>query len=219
MMNQQKSRFALFFGNRGFFPASLIASARRRCAALRGLGHDVLMLDAEATRYGAVETPHEGEVLRQLPAPTPRQVRRRDPLPAQLRRRDRRGGRAAGRRRADLIQAYPDEFDKMAPGAAARLVLRQDLDHGRLPPVRGQVHSARNRTRFAPAPTRFKANIDEFDRVCRVVQRHQGHGGRRHRRAHHAVQDRAHRRGGPAAPRHHGRDLRSVGRLRPHAQR
>ena len=31
-------------------------------SALRGLGHEVLMLDAEATRYGAVETPLEGEV-------------------------------------------------------------------------------------------------------------------------------------------------------------
>ena len=46
-----KSTFALFFGNRGFFPASLIASARQEMKReLNNLGHAVLMLEAEATR-------------------------------------------------------------------------------------------------------------------------------------------------------------------------
>ena len=58
-----KTTFALFFGNRGFFPASLIASAREEMKReLNALGHEVLMLDTEATRYGAVETPQEGGV-------------------------------------------------------------------------------------------------------------------------------------------------------------
>ena len=62
MMN--KSAFALFFGNRGFFPASLQAEAREELPkVLRAAGHEVLMLDAEATRYGAVETPREGQVF------------------------------------------------------------------------------------------------------------------------------------------------------------
>ena len=62
-MTNQKTTFALFFGNRGFFPASLIAAAREEMSQLlKGLGHAVLMLDADATRYGAVETPREGEV-------------------------------------------------------------------------------------------------------------------------------------------------------------
>jgi L-fucose isomerase-like protein len=53
--------FALFFGNRGFFPESLIASARLEVAGrLRELGYGVLMMDEGATRYGAVETPEEG---------------------------------------------------------------------------------------------------------------------------------------------------------------
>ena len=59
----KKTTFALFFGNRGFFPASLIAGARQELRdALVALGHDVLMLDETATRYGAVETPQEGQV-------------------------------------------------------------------------------------------------------------------------------------------------------------
>ena len=81
----QKSRFALFFGNRGFFPASLIAGAREEMRReLNLLGHEVLMLDEGATRYGAVETPQEGALIRQFPAPEPGQVRRGDPQPAQL---------------------------------------------------------------------------------------------------------------------------------------
>src|SRR5512141_1117882 len=57
-LTMNKTTFALFFGNRGFFPASLIASAREEMRReLRALGHDVILLDAETTRYGAVETP------------------------------------------------------------------------------------------------------------------------------------------------------------------
>ena len=40
-----------------------------------------------------------------------------------------------------LIQAYPDELDKMGVGAARRL-LRQVLHHGRVLPVRDSVHGA-----------------------------------------------------------------------------
>jgi L-fucose isomerase-like protein len=59
----KKSTFALFFGNRGFFPATLIASGRKEMIPeLNGLGHYVLMTDVETTRYGAVETPQDGEV-------------------------------------------------------------------------------------------------------------------------------------------------------------
>jgi len=36
-------------------------------------------------------------------------------VPAELRRRDRRRGRPQARRRAILVQAYPDDLDKMAP--------------------------------------------------------------------------------------------------------
>ena len=40
-----KTTFALFFGNRGFFPASLLAEAREELPrVLKGMGHEVLML-------------------------------------------------------------------------------------------------------------------------------------------------------------------------------
>ena len=55
-IENEKTTFALFFGNRGFFPASLIAQAREELPrVLKEWGHDVLMLEEDATRYGAVE--------------------------------------------------------------------------------------------------------------------------------------------------------------------
>ncbi len=50
-----KTSFALFFGNRGFFPASLIASAREEMKReLNALGHEVMMLElrSHALRRG-----------------------------------------------------------------------------------------------------------------------------------------------------------------------
>lgn len=53
--------FALYFGNRGFFPETLIAGAREEMSqAVRQAGYTPLLLDADATRYGAVETREEG---------------------------------------------------------------------------------------------------------------------------------------------------------------
>ena len=62
-MKQKKSTFALFFGNRGFFPASLMDAARKELPrVLKSMGHDSIMLDVDATRHGAVETPAEGKL-------------------------------------------------------------------------------------------------------------------------------------------------------------
>ena len=56
-------KFALFFGNRGFMPAELIAGARKEMIkAVTDAGHQVLVMDENATRYGAVETREEGRI-------------------------------------------------------------------------------------------------------------------------------------------------------------
>ncbi len=53
--------FALYFGNRGFFPEVLVADARREVdEAVKKLGYKTLILDTSSTRYGAVETAEEG---------------------------------------------------------------------------------------------------------------------------------------------------------------
>ena len=56
-----KITFALYFGNRGFFPGGLIADARRELAqAVEKAGCNYIMMDEKATRFGAVETREEG---------------------------------------------------------------------------------------------------------------------------------------------------------------
>ncbi len=61
-MHNSKITFALYFGNRGFFPGEVIADARKEMieAVLKN-GFDYICMDEEKTRYGAVETRKEGQ--------------------------------------------------------------------------------------------------------------------------------------------------------------
>lgn len=60
-MKNLKSTFALYFGNRGFFPETLIAEARKELSeTLEKLGYGFLMMERSLTRFGAVESPEEG---------------------------------------------------------------------------------------------------------------------------------------------------------------
>ncbi len=57
----KKMTFALFFGNRGFMPAELLHDGREEMKqAVTNAGYDYLIMDEDATRYGAVETRDEG---------------------------------------------------------------------------------------------------------------------------------------------------------------
>ncbi len=165
----KKTTFALFFGNRGFFPASLIAGAREEMRReLNALGHEVLMLEDSATRYGAVETPQEGEVFANFL-------------------RENRGkfggvilclpnfgdenGAVAALQEAGVpiwIQAYPDDYDQMGPAT------RRDSFCGKLSIMDvfrqvGVKFTALKPHTVRPGSDKFRANIDEFDRVCQVV--------------------------------------------------
>ena len=168
-MPAKKTTFALFFGNRGVFPASLMSSARRELSrAIRKLGHKVITLDAEATCHGAVETPAEGEVYANFL-------------------RENRGkfagvilclpnfgdetGAVAALKEAGvpiLIQAEPDEMEKMAPEyrrdafcgkfSITDMFCQYGVPFTALPPH--VVH---------PDSPLFAENIDHFDRLCQVV--------------------------------------------------
>ena len=165
-----KSTFALFFGNRGFFPASLLAEAREELPrVLKALGHGVIMLDAGATRYGAVETPREGEVY----ANFLREHRGEyDGVILSLPNFGDETGAIAALRDADvpiLVQAYPDDMDRMAPE------VRRDAFCGKLSIMDvfhqyGLKFTALKPHVVSPSSDRFKANVDHFDRVCRVVR-------------------------------------------------
>lgn len=113
-MNSCRQTFALYFGNRGFFPESLIASARTEMVgALSKLGFDSLVLDAGATRYGAVETPEEGAVYARFLAQHRGAF---DGVVLCLPNFGDETGAIAALRDCGvpiLVQAYPDELDKM----------------------------------------------------------------------------------------------------------
>lgn len=166
-----KSRFALFFGNRGFFPASLIASAREEMAdALRKLGHETIMLDAQATRHGAVETPAEGAVYARFLKENEGKF---DGVILCLPNFGDENGAVAALKDAGvpiLVQAYPDELDKMAPE------LRRDSFCGKLSVMdvfyqNDIPFTALKPHTVSPSSVAFAAQVDYFDRVCRVVNR------------------------------------------------
>lgn len=167
-MSVKKTTFAVFFGNRAFFPGSLMAAAREELQkVLTGLGHEVLMLDAEATKFGAVQSPREGEVYANF-------LRKNEgkfggvilSLPNFG---DETGAIAALKDCGVpiLIQAYPDELDKMAPAtrrdsfcgkfSIMDVFFQYGLKFTILPP-----HTV------SPSSPRFAEQVDFFDRVCRV---------------------------------------------------
>ena len=63
-MTMKKTTFALFLGNRGTFPASLLKEAREEmCSSLNKLGHEVLIPPADTSESGAFEIPAEDAEL------------------------------------------------------------------------------------------------------------------------------------------------------------
>lgn len=168
-MASGKSRFALYFGNRGFFPGSLMESARTEVnKALKALGHETIMLDAGATRFGAVETPAEGEVYAKFLKANEGKF---DGVILSLPNFGDETGAVAALRDAGVpifVQAYPDDLDKMAPE------LRRDSFCGKMSVCDVFYQSGVQFTvlpphTVAPDSPRFAGNIDYFDRVCRVV--------------------------------------------------
>jgi len=166
----QKTTFAVFFGNRGFFPASLQAGARAEMLArLRKLGHKTLALEPDATRrHGAVETPAEGALFASFLA------RHRGAYGGVIvclpNFGDETGAIAALQDCGVpiLIQAYPDDLDKMAPA------VRRDAFCGKFSIMDvfvqyGLPFTVRPPHTVHPDDPAFAAQVDYFDRLCRVT--------------------------------------------------
>lgn len=168
-MTVSKTTFVLFFGNRGLFPASLISGARQELPnLLQHWGHATLMLDENATRYGAVETSREGEVFANF---LHHNRGKYGGVILCLPNFGDETGAVAALKEAGvpiLIQAYPDELDKMKPE------LRRDAFCGKLSIMDvfhqyGVPFTALKPHVINPDSDKFKTHIDYFDRVCRVV--------------------------------------------------
>jgi L-fucose isomerase-like protein len=168
-MKSIKTTFALYFGNRGFFPASLQAQARKELPeVLKALGHKVLMLPASATRYGAIETPAEGQLYANFLAEN--RGKFGGVILCLPNFGDETGAIAALKDCGVpiLVQAYPDEMDKLAPE------VRRDSFCGKFSIMDvfcqyGLRFTALKPHTVAPTSETFAANVDYFDRLCRVA--------------------------------------------------
>jgi L-fucose isomerase-like protein len=168
-MDTPKTTFALFYGNRAFFPASLIAEARTELPrVLAGLGHRTIALNPTATRYGAVETPGEGRTFAAFLAEHRGEF---GGVILSLPNFGDENGAVAALRDAGvpiLVHAWPDTLDRMQPE------VRRDSFCGKLSVMdvfgqNGLPFTALTPHVAAPASEAFRRNIDHFDRVCRVV--------------------------------------------------
>jgi L-fucose isomerase-like protein len=172
MTTKRKMTFGIVVGNRGFFPGHLANSGREEMiAAVESAGDKAIVLSAEDTKYGAVETfsdaircsdlfkKHAGEIdgiIVTLPNFG-----------------DERGVadtlRHAGLNVPILIQATPDRSDAMT------IATRRDSFCGKMSACNnlmqyGIPYSLTTLHTESPASPEFKADLEWFSAVCRIVK-------------------------------------------------
>lgn len=166
----RKMTFALYFGNRGFFPGELIASAREELAeACHRNGYDVLMMDEHLTRYGAVETIGEGALYAAF---LKEHAGEYDGIILSLPNFGDENGAAVALGEADvpiLVQAFPDDKDKMD------FAHRRDALCGKLAMCNvlrqmGIRYTLTEQFCVSPAEAAFDGELERFAAVCRVVK-------------------------------------------------
>lgn len=162
--------FALYFGNRGFFPETLIAGAREEMSqAVRQAGYTPLLLDASATRYGAVETREEGRVYAQF---LKEHAGEYDGVILCLPNFGDENGAIEALRDCGtpiLIQAYPDEMGKMdfehrRDAYCGKFSIEDVFTQYGLPFTVLEPHVVH------PLTPAFAQNLSDFAAVCRVVR-------------------------------------------------
>lgn len=169
MKQNKKQTFALYFGNRGFFPASLIASARDEvAAAVEKAGFDYLMPPSDMTRYGAVETKDEGLKYAEWLG---EHIGKYDGLIMSLPNFSDENGAVAAVRDCGVpifIQAYPDEigkmdFDHRRDSYCGKFSICDVFHQYKIPFTIMPPHVVH------PNTDAFAKNLSDFAAVCRVV--------------------------------------------------
>ena len=163
-------KFAIYFGNRGFFPGELVASAiadfKRVLAAN---GHEALIMEGAGTRYDAVETPEEGRKYAEFLAAHRGEY---DGVILSLPNFGDENGAVVALRDAGvpiLVQAYPDEPGQMD------FSHRRDSVCGKIAMcnvLRQAAIKYTLTTDFAESPDspQFAEDLRNFAAVCRVVK-------------------------------------------------
>jgi L-fucose isomerase-like protein len=165
----KKTTFALYFGNRGFFPETLIAGARRDMVeTLDKFGYDTLIMDENATPYGAVESPEDGEKYARF---LNNNRGKYDGVILCLPNFGDETGAISALEDAGvpiMIQAYPDELDKMGfdnrrDAFCGKFSIMDVFYQYGLPFTTYKPHTVH------PASETFTQHLKQFAAVCRVV--------------------------------------------------
>ena len=162
-------KFALYFGNRGFMPAELIEDAREDMKrAVSDAGYEYLIMDREATRYGAVETREEGRIYAKwLKA---HEGEYDGVILCQPIFIDENGAITALQDAGVpiLMQAYPDEIGKMdfahrRDAFCGKFSVTDVFEQYKVPYTVMMPHVVH------PLSEEFERNLHDFAAVCRVV--------------------------------------------------
>ncbi len=166
----KKQTFALYFGNRGFMPAELIEGARDDMVkAVTDAGYDYIMMDKDATRYGAVETRDEGRIyaawLKEHQGEFDGVILC---MPIFV---DENGAATALQDAGVpiLMQAYPDTIGKMdfkyrRDAFCGKFSVTDVFSQYKIPFTVLKPHVV------DPLTPAFRQNLDDFAAVCRVVK-------------------------------------------------
>lgn len=167
---REKMTFALFFVNRGFFPGEVIADARDEMKkALDNAGYGYICMDESLTRYGAVETIEEGMIYADFLAKNKGGY---DGVIVCMPNFGDENGASVALKDAGvpiLVQAYPDEIGKMdfahrRDAMCGKFALCNVLRQMKLP------YTLTKKFVVHPLSDEFKADLDNFASVCRVVK-------------------------------------------------
>lgn len=169
-MTKNKLTFALFFGNRGFFPGELIASAREDMTkVLTENGYDYIIMDESLTRYGAVETIKEGKLFSDFLKEHEGEY---DGIILSLPNFGDENGAVVALKDAGvpiLVQAYPDEAGKMD------FAHRRDSLCGKIAMCNvlrqcGIKYSLTKDATVDPLSPAFAEDLRNFAGACRIVK-------------------------------------------------
>lgn len=168
--HSNKSTFALFIGNRGTFPASLIQEAKSEmCHVLETMGHQVLLPPANLTKSGAIESPTEGKLFANF---LDQNRGKYQGVILCLPNFGSEGGVIEAMKKVKvpiLVHAYPDDLEKLATST------RRDAFCGKFAVLNILVQYGLKFTNLQPHvvhPTAevFKKNIAYFNQVCQVTE-------------------------------------------------
>lgn len=164
-----KTTFALYFANRGFFPGEVIASAREEMIkAVTDAGFGYICMEENLTRYGAVETLAEGQ---KYAAFLKEHEDEYQGIIMCLPNFGDENGASAALKDVNvpvLVQAYPDELDKMdfahrRDALCGKIAMCNVLRQLKIP------YTLTKRTTVHPLTASFAEDLRLFAGTCRAV--------------------------------------------------